>query len=90
MKNGGLISRPLVFTRGLAESALLLEEHDAEAVEARVTQRLSVLGHVHAEATGPARARREEHVLVDDLLRWRAPARRAGRSRNFTRLPTVK
>ena len=46
----------------LLEAAGLLEEHDAEAVEAGVAQRLAVLGDVHAEAARAARAGGEEDV----------------------------
>ncbi len=52
---------------GLREAALLLEEHDAEAVEAGVAQGLAVLGHVHAEAARTAGPGGDEHVAVDDL-----------------------
>ena len=57
-----------LFARRLLEAARLLEEHDAEAVEAGVAERLAVLGDVHAEAARAARARGEEHVVLDDLL----------------------
>ena len=52
----------------LLEAAGLLEEHDAEAVEAGVAERLAVLGDVHAEAAGAARAGGEEDVVLDDVL----------------------
>src|SRR5690606_31641388 len=58
---------PRLLARGLAEPALLLEQHHAEPVEARVAQRLPVLGDVHAEAARPARPGRQEHVVFDDL-----------------------
>src|SRR5690606_15391807 len=55
-------------TGGLRETALLLEEHHAEAVKARVAERLAVLGRVHAEAAGAAGTGRQKDVFVDDLL----------------------
>ena len=60
------------FTSRLAEAALLLKQHYAEAVETRVAQGLAVLRHVHAEAARAAGASREEHVVVDDLFRGEA------------------
>jgi hypothetical protein len=63
MKKSGFDLEADVVAGRLREAALLLEEHHAEAVEARVAQRLPVLGHVHAEAARTARARREEDVV---------------------------
>ena len=80
MKNVGFISRPDVLAGRLLEAALLLEQQDAEAVEAGVAQRLAVLGDVHAEAARAAGAGGEEHVVLDDVLDRHASARRAGRS----------
>ena len=57
-----------VLAGGLREAARLLEEHDAEAVEAGVAERLAVLGDVHAEAARAAGAGREEDVVLDDVL----------------------
>ena len=88
-KNGGFSSRPTLVAGRLLEAAGLLEEHDAEAVEAGVAERLAVLGDVHAEAARAARAGREEDVLLDDLLRRHAVLV-AQVMRYFTRLPTVK
>ena len=50
------------------QAVLVMEEQDAEAVEPRIFQREAVLGLVHPEAAGPARAGREEDVVVEDLL----------------------
>src|SRR5262245_42358069 len=52
----------------LVQAARLLEEHDAESVEARIAQRQPVLRLVHPEAARPAGARREEDMVVNDLL----------------------
>ena len=52
----------------LLEAAGLLEQQDAEAVEAGVTERLAVLGDVRAEAARAARAGRDEHVVLDDVF----------------------
>jgi hypothetical protein len=59
------------FARSGCDPLVLLEEHDAKTVESRVVQRQPVLRLVHAEPTWPARSRREEHELVDDLLAQR-------------------
>ncbi len=59
---------PALLAGGLGKASLLLEQHHAEAVEARVAQGLPVLRYVHAKAARPARARRQEHELVDDVL----------------------
>ncbi len=57
-----------LFAGRLLEPTGLLEEQDPEAVEARVADRLAVLGHVHAEAAGTARAGRDERVALDDFV----------------------
>ena len=53
---------------GLAQSAGLLKEQDAEALEPRIAQRQPVFGFVHPETAGAACAGREEYVPVDDLF----------------------
>src|SRR6266496_1711366 len=53
--------------RGL-DAVVLLEKQHAEAIEARILERQPILGLIHAEAAGTARAGGEEDVVVDDLL----------------------
>ena len=67
---------PDFFAGSLLEARLLLEEHDAEAVEACVAERLSILGHVHAETAGTASAGRQKDVVVDDVFQGSCPPRR--------------
>ncbi len=64
----GVHLEALLLAGGLLEAALLLEEQNAEALEARVAERLAVLGDVGAEAAGAAGAGRHEDVVLDDLL----------------------
>src|SRR5262249_32660178 len=52
----------------LTGAAALVEEQDAEAVEAAVTQGEPVLGLVHAKPTGTAGAGREVDVVLQDPL----------------------
>ena len=52
---------------------LLLEQQDAEAVEAGVLQREAVLGFVHAEAAGAAGAGGEEDVIIRRCRRGDMP-----------------
>ena len=56
------------FGVGLLQTAGLLEQEHAEAIEPGITQGKAVLRFVHAEAAGTAGAGREEHVAVDDFL----------------------
>src|SRR5262249_8713853 len=50
------------------DAVILLEEEDPKTVKTRVLHTQTVLGLVHAEPAGTARSRREEHVIVDNLL----------------------
>ncbi len=50
------------------DAVSLLEEQNAESVEACILQREAILGLVHAEAARAAGACCEEDVIVDDLL----------------------
>ncbi len=81
------------FSPGSPEAALipscLLEEQDAETVEAGVLQGEAVLGLVHAEAAGAAGAGGEEHVVVHDVAARDMPCF-SRPCRYCTRLPTVK
>lgn len=46
----------------------LLEEENAEPVEARILQGEAIFSLIHAEPAGAAGARSEEYIVVDDLL----------------------
>ena len=46
----------------------MLEQQDAEAVEAGVLQGEAVLGLIHAEAAGSAGTGGKEDVIIDDVL----------------------
>ena len=72
MKNVRVDLEAGVLAGRLLEAARLLEQQHAEAVEAGVAQRLAVLGDVRAEAARAARAGRDEHVVLDDLVRRHA------------------
>ena len=56
------------FARRRLDAVVLLEQQDAESVEAGVLQREAILGFVHAEAARPAGASGEEDVVIDDFL----------------------
>ena len=58
--------------RGGLDSVAVLEQQDAEAVEAGILQRETIFGLVHAEAAGTARAGGKEDVVVQNLLAWHA------------------
>ena len=78
-----------LFAGGLLEAGLLLEEHDAEAIEAGVAQGFAVLGDVHAEAARAACSRGQEDVL--SMISWAdIPSSSRRRESSLTRLPTVK
>ncbi len=67
-KNRGENSSPASVAGRLAQAALLLEQQDAEAVEAGIAQRLPVFRDVGAEAARTAGAGGKEHARPDDLL----------------------
>ncbi len=49
------------------QAIILREQQDAEPSKSGVVQRHAKLGFVHSEAARPAPARREKHVVVQDL-----------------------
>src|SRR5690606_14618571 len=68
-EEGGAKLEPFCIVAGsLIEAPLLLEKHNAKAVETCVAQGLAKLRDVHAEATGTAGASGEKHILLDNLL----------------------
>jgi len=59
--------QPRLAGRGL-DSVAILEEQDAETIEAGVLEREAILGLVHAETARSAGTGGEENVVVEDVL----------------------
>jgi len=53
----------------LLEAALLLEEHDAEALESGIGKCLAIFSDVYAKTAGDTGAGGDEQVFLNNLLR---------------------